>query len=133
MITKKITFNPPIEYDLVFSQIECKTARVNYEKYNKTGFVELTEDKNNILIFITKMNKLPFYIENSNLHLEVSYFDKDLIKSVATEKIKKSGINLTKKDILKKFKKNIKNFILVINLMKSNKVIDHVKLKVKIV
>ena len=133
MITKKITFNPPIEYDLIFSQIESKTARVNYEKYNKTGFVELTKDSNNILVSITTMNKLPFYIENSDLHLEVDYFDKDLIKSVATEKIKRSGINLTKKDILKKFKKNIKNFILVINLMKNDKVIDHVKLKVKIV
>ena len=133
MITKKIRFNPPIECNLIFSQIESKTARINYEKYNKTGFVELTKDDSNILISITTMNKLPFYIENSDLYLEVNYFDKDLIKSVATEKIQKSGIKLTKKDILKKFKKNIKNFILVINLMKNNKVIDHVKLKVKIV
>lgn len=133
MIIKTIKFEPPTENTMNFERFDSNDCLITYDKYGKIGKIELSLNVNIIKVITTIKDKIPFNIDQTVNHIELDYCNEDFTKKYfTTEKSNRNGFAIAKKQIIKIFGGE-KDFGLVINLCKGDKILDYVKFSCKCV
>jgi hypothetical protein len=132
MLIKDFTYKPANKKLISFSDFSSDNSGLVYNSKEKYG--RLHCEKSHILVnfnlHIKDMIPYGLNLRQTDLHVEVDFFDKNFKNCFYTEKgIKDMGYYFIEDIVIDGLKENAKEFGLVFYLLDNEEILDHVKIK----